>query len=201
MQVGTLRALVKSTLWNLMKIFLLFASAFIAPIFLTQAQAQSALDDHQIAAIITAAHTLDIESGKLAQFKSSSPEVQFFAQRMVADHTAALESLTELITRLGIKPRENGISQGLKSSADKNLARLRPLRGEAFDKEYIDYEIPFHEHMLEMIDNELIHNVKNKQLKGALIKTRPCLSILFDKINRYDYVTGCPPGAVYRRLA
>ena len=80
---------------------------------------------------------------------------------------------TELITRLGITPRENAISQGLKSRADKNIAKLRPLRGDAFDKEYIDFEIPFHEHMLEMIDNELMHNVKNKQLKGALIKTRP----------------------------
>ena len=169
-----------------MKILLLFASAFIAPIFLTQAQAQSALDDHQIAAIITAAHTLDIESGKLAQFKSSSAEVRFFAQRMVADHTAALESLTELITRLGITPRENAISQGLKSSADKNIARLRPLRGDAFDKEYIDYEIPFHEHMLEMIDNELIHNVKNKQLKGALIKTRPLFFHTYEQAIRVE---------------
>ncbi|BCT68201.1 DUF4142 domain-containing protein [Nitrosospira sp. NRS527] len=73
-----------------MKIFLLFASEFIASKFWTQVQAQPALNDHQIAAIITAAHTLDIESGKLAQFKSSSAEVQFFAQRMVADHTTAL---------------------------------------------------------------------------------------------------------------
>jgi hypothetical protein len=43
-----------------MKIFLLFASVLIAPIFGTQAQAQPAPNDHQIAAIITAAHTLDI---------------------------------------------------------------------------------------------------------------------------------------------
>ncbi len=43
-----------------MKIFLLFASALIAPKFWTQAQAQPALNDHQIAAIITAAHALDI---------------------------------------------------------------------------------------------------------------------------------------------
>lgn len=43
-----------------MKIFLLFASALIAPKFWTQAQAQPAPNDHQIAAIITAAHALDI---------------------------------------------------------------------------------------------------------------------------------------------
>ncbi|PTR16085.1 putative membrane protein [Nitrosospira sp. Nsp2] len=171
-----------------MKILLLVASAFIAPIFWTQAQAQSALDDHQIAAIITAAHALDIESGTLAQFKSSSAEVRFFAQRMVADHTTALESLTELITRLGITPRENTISQGLKSSADKNIARLKPLRGEAFDKEYINFEIPFHEHMLEMIDNELIHNVKNEQLKGALVKTRPLFFHTYEQAIRVESI-------------
>ena len=43
-----------------MKIRLLFASVLIALIFGTQAQAQPAPNDHQIAAIITAAHTLDI---------------------------------------------------------------------------------------------------------------------------------------------
>jgi hypothetical protein len=37
------------------------------------------LDDAQIAAVVIDANLIDIEAGKLAQFKSKDPEVQFFA--------------------------------------------------------------------------------------------------------------------------
>lgn len=167
-----------------MKIILLFISAFFAPVFWTPAQAQSKLDDHEIAAIISAAHAIDIESGKLAQFKSSNTEIEFFAQRMVTDHSTAHESLTKLIMRLGITPRENAVSQGLKSSAEKNIVKLTPLRGDEFDKEYIDYEILFHENLLKIIDNELIHNVKDEQLKSSLVKARPLFFHTFEQALR-----------------
>ncbi len=169
-----------------MKTALLLVSAFIVPVFWTPAQAQSKLDDHQIAAIISAAHAIDIESGKLAQFKSSNSEILFFAQRMVTDHSTALESFTKMITRLGITPQENAVSQGLLSSAEKNIARLKPLRSDAFNNEYIDYEILFHKHILKLIDNDLLHNVKNEQLKGSLMKARPLFFHTFEQALRVE---------------
>ena len=78
---------------------ILAAQAFLAPV-----QAKPDLDDGQIADIITVAHSVDIEAGKLAQFKSSNAEVLFFAQRMVTDHGVALESQSDLIKRLKIAP-------------------------------------------------------------------------------------------------
>ena len=41
------------------------------------------LNDAQIAAVLVDASLVDIKAGKLAQFKSKDPEIQFFAQRMV----------------------------------------------------------------------------------------------------------------------
>jgi putative membrane protein len=155
------------------KTVLLLIGALAAPAFLAPAQAQPNLDDGQIADIITVAHSIDIEAGKLAQFKSSNAEVLFFAQRMVTDHGVALESQNELIKRLKIAPMENPVSQRLRSTAEKNMAKLTPMRGLAFEKEYIDHEVVFHTDMLETIDKLLISNARNEQLKNSLAKVRP----------------------------
>jgi putative membrane protein len=155
------------------KIGLMLIATLVAPAFPAPVQAQPDLDDAQIADIITVAHSIDSEAGKLAQFKSSNAEVLFFAQRMVTDHGVALESQNDLIKRLKIAPSENAVSQRLRSTAGKNLAKLTSMRGLAFEKEYIDHEVVFHTEMLETIDNVLIPNARNEQLKNSLVKVRP----------------------------
>jgi putative membrane protein len=173
-QILALRSLMKSLMKSLMnKTVLLLIAVVAAPTFLAPVQAQPNLDDGQIADIITVAHSIDIAAGKLAQFKSSNAEVLFFAQRMVTDHGVALESQNELIKRHKITPAENPVTQRLRSAAEKNVARLTPLRGLAFEREYIDHEVVFHTHMLETIDDVLIPNARNEQLKNSLVKVRP----------------------------
>ena len=148
-------------------IIILMASAF-------GAVAQTpALNDAQIASVIVDANLVDIKVGKLAQFKSKDPEVQFFAQRMVTDHGVANESATELTTRLKLAPQDNPISQGLKADGKKNMEKLKPLRGAAFDKAYIDHEVVYHEQVLGVIDNTLIPNTREERLKHLLAKVRP----------------------------
>jgi putative membrane protein len=148
-------------------IIILVASAFGA---LAQAPA---LNDAQIASVLVDANLVDIKAGKLAQFKSKDPEVQFFAQRMVTDHGVANESATELITELKLTPQDNPISQGLKTDGKKNMEKLKPLRGAAFDKAYIDHEVAYHEQVLGIIDKTLIPNTRKERLKHLLAKVRP----------------------------
>ena len=148
-------------------IIILMVSAFAAV-------AQTpALNDAQIAAVLVDASLVDIKAGKLAQFKSKDPEVQFFAQRMVTDHGVANESATELTTGLKLTPQDNPISQGLKADGKKNMEKLKPLRGAAFDKAYIDHEVAYHEQVLGIIDNTLIPNTREERLKHLLAKVRP----------------------------
>ena len=132
-----------------------------------------ALNDAQIAAVLVDASLVDIKAGKLAQFKSKDPEVQFFAQRMVTDHGVANESATELTTGLKLTPQDNPISQGLKTDGKKNMEKLKPLRGAAFDKAYIDHEVAYHEQVLGIIDKTLIPNTREERLKHLLAKVRP----------------------------
>jgi putative membrane protein len=129
--------------------------------------------DPQIAAIVVTANQVDIDAGKLAKSKGTSKEVKDFAQRMITDHTGVNKSATELVTRLHVTPESNATSQSLQQGGDQNLANLKGLSGSAFDRAYVDHEVAYHQAVLDAMDNTLIPNAKNAELKALLVKVRP----------------------------
>jgi putative membrane protein len=129
--------------------------------------------DPQIAAIVVTANQVDIDAGKLALSKSHSKEVKEFAQRMITDHTGVNKSATELVTKLHVTPEPNPTSQSLQNGGDDNLAALKKLSGQAFDKTYVDHEVAYHEAVLQAVDKTLIPSAQNAELKALLVKVRP----------------------------
>jgi putative membrane protein len=132
-----------------------------------------AVTDPQIAAIVVAANTVDIEAGKLAQSKTKNRKVKDFADSMVRDHTAVNKAAVELVTRLGVTPEDNDTSRSLTSSGEQTRARLGGLSGKAFDREYINNEVAYHKLVIEALDNTLIPGAQNAELKQTLISVRP----------------------------
>ena len=135
----------------------------------------AAVTDPQIAAIVVAANTVDIEFGKLAQSKTENEKVKQFADTMVMDHTAVNKSAVALVTKLGVTPEESETSRGLTASGEKTRARMSGLSGEEFDREYIANEVAYHKLVIEAVDKTLIPNAKNAELKAALVGVRPAL--------------------------
>jgi putative membrane protein len=129
--------------------------------------------DPQIAAIVVTANQVDIDAGKLAKSKGTAKEVKDFAQRMITDHTGVNKSATELVARLHVTPESNATSQSLQQGGDQNLANLKGLSGSAFDRAYVDHEVAYHQAVLDAMDNTLIPNAKNAELKALLVKVRP----------------------------
>jgi putative membrane protein len=154
-----------------MKKLRLFTAALIA-IFPVAALAQ-APNDAQIAAIVVTANQVDIDAGKLAEANTSNKEVKAFAQRMIADHSGVNKAATELVTKLKVKPEANATSDALKKGGDDVLARLRKLKGSAFDAAYVDNEVTYHQSVLDALDKTLIPSAKNEELKALLVKVRP----------------------------
>lgn len=135
----------------------------------------AAVTDPQIAAIVVAANTVDIEAGKLAQSKTANEKVKQFAETMISDHTAVNKSAVELVTKLGVTPEESETSRALTASGEQTRARLSGLSGKEFDKEYIDNEVAYHKLVIDAVDKTLIPNAKNAELKAALVNVRPAL--------------------------
>ena len=129
--------------------------------------------DAQIAAIVVTANQVDIDAGKLASSMSSNGDVKKFADLMVAAHTSVNKSAVELVTKLKVSPEDNPTSQSLKAGGDKNVANLKTLKGVAFDKAYIDYEVAYHQQVLDAVDKTLIPSASNPELKALLVKVRP----------------------------
>lgn len=129
--------------------------------------------DPQIAAIVVSANQVDIDAGKLAESKSGSKDVKAFAQRMIADHSGVNKAAGDLVHKLGVTPEDNPTSQSLKQGGDANLANLKTLKGQAFDRAYIDHEVAYHESVLDALDKTLIPDAHNEELKALLVKVRP----------------------------
>ena len=151
------------------------SAALIASLaFLTAAAALAAgPNDAQIAAIVVTANQVDIDAGTLARVRTQNAEVKAFAERMVTDHTGVNKSAVELVTRLKVTPEDSPTSQSLKAGGEQNLAALKKLNGTAFNRAYVDHEVAYHQQVLDAVDQVLIPNAQNAELKALLVKVRP----------------------------
>ena len=129
--------------------------------------------DAEIAAIVVAANQVDIDAGKLASGKAQSADVRTLAQRMVTDHTGVNQQASALVQKLGVTPKSNATSQGLAKGGEDNLKKLRVLSGPAFDQAYVSNEITYHQAVIDALDQTLIPNAKNAELRELLVKVRP----------------------------
>jgi putative membrane protein len=139
------------------------------------AQKSAAPSDAQIAHIVVTANQIDIEAGKMAEGKTKNGEVKAFAKQMVTDHTAVNKQASDLAKKLNVTPEDNSTSQSLKTAAAESASKLKSLKGKDFDKAYVDQEVAFHAQVIGAIDQALLPNAKNQELKSLLEKTRPAI--------------------------
>jgi putative membrane protein len=141
---------------------------------LLAAGAEATLNDPQIATIALTAHQIDIDRGKTA-LHSKNAEVKQFAEQMVNDHTAGKKEVLALASKLGVKPEASDVTKSLEADAKKVAARLKKEKGAAFDKDYIDTEVTYHQAVIDAVKNVLIPGAQNAEVKMALQNTVPTL--------------------------
>lgn len=139
-------------------------------------QARQGPSDPQIAAIVVTANQVDVDAGKLAKARSKSKAVRQFAQQMVTDHAGVNRQAAALVKKLKVKPEASDTSRSLKKGGDENIARLKGLKGKAFDKAYVDQEVGYHQAVLDAIDKTLLPSAKNGELKALIVKVRPAIA-------------------------
>jgi putative membrane protein len=131
------------------------------------------LSDANIAAIVVGANKIDISAAQIALERSSNRGITEFAERMVTDHGAVLESAVALVSELGVTPVDNDLVATLAEQSSKHEQTLRSLSGPDFDKSYIDHEVVYHEAVIGVVKEQLIPAAQNARLKEALISVLP----------------------------
>lgn len=149
--------------------------AAMAPAASTTA-ADAKPSDAAIADIALTANSIDSTAGELAKTKAQSKAVKDFAQTMVTDHAAVNAQAVALATKLGVTPEDNSVSQQLKTGAQESQTTLQGLSGADFDKAYMDHEVAYHQAVLDALDNTLIPDSQNAELKALLVKVRPAFA-------------------------
>lgn len=132
------------------------------------ARAQAGLNDLEMAHSAYTADVIDIEYAKIAISKTKNKQVKEFAELMVRDHTAVNEGAGKLLKKLNVEPKDNDFSKALRAGADKKIAELNGLTGEAFDKAYAANELAYHQTVNKVVGEIFIPAVSNPDLKAFL---------------------------------
>jgi len=129
----------------------------------------------QILHVLMSANKAEIEDGKTAATKASSTKAKELAQHMVTDHTAALEKLNALATKMGWKPEDNALSQHMEREHQEAKSHLASLDALPFDKAYVELQVKMHKDLLDTIDTRLLPNATDPSLKAAITEMRPTI--------------------------
>ncbi len=156
------------------------ARALIAAVvFLTASHDTKAqnpkLTDPEIASVAVTANQVDIGYADIAQQKSKNADVLKFAQTMKQDHTSVIDQAVALAKKLNVTPKDNAVSQKLNSGAATTKKKLNTKSGAAFDKAYIDNEVSYHKAVINTVENVLIPQTSNAELKQLLQNVVPTL--------------------------
>ncbi len=135
-------------------------------------QTAGAPSDAEILHIAKTANDADIEGGNLATSKSQNAEVKSFANLMISDHTAANQAAMQAAQTAGITPADNPTSQQMMADHQAAKQQLEAQSGAAFDRAYIAHEVDMHQQVLNALDQTLIPNVQNSELKQVLTQVR-----------------------------
>lgn len=160
-----------------MKKVLMFAIALILPAFaIAESLGKSELNDAEIIHIVMTANQVHIENGELAEKKATNKNVHAFARRIIKESTDMNKQAKGLAAKLHVIPEGNYSSKSLKADGKKSLDKLKNFSSSEFDKAYIDAEIKFHRMVIDVVDIQLMHDVKSEELKALLVKVHTALA-------------------------
>ncbi|OFX00216.1 MAG: hypothetical protein A3E78_06475 [Alphaproteobacteria bacterium RIFCSPHIGHO2_12_FULL_63_12] len=130
--------------------------------------ADAGLNDLQIAHIAYTAGQIDIGYAEIALKKTHDKDVRAFADTMLRDHAKVNDAALALLKKLNVAPEDNATSQSLETAAAAKRAELSALKGAAFDKAYVANEVAYHQLVNTTLDQTLIPETKNAELKALL---------------------------------
>jgi len=140
----------------------------------TLAQKQN-LSDPEVASVAVVANQIDIAYAAIAKEKSKNAEVLKFAETMTNDHNAVIAQASALVKKLNVTPKDNALSQKLLAGSEATKKMLNAKSAKDFDKAYIDNEVSYHKAVISTVQDTLIPDTDNGELKTLLTNVVPAL--------------------------
>jgi putative membrane protein len=156
------------------------APAAAAPTTTDTTRPAGGLTDANIVYILDQANAADSARGHLAQTKATSADVKSYGKLMMGEHHAIRQQGQALATKLGVTPQAPANDQG-EAQAKQEMDSLNAMaKGKAWDKAYIDYEVGYHQALLETATKAL-GAAQNQELKDLIQKAAPVVQHHLDR--------------------
>ena len=133
------------------------------------------LTEGQILKVLSTANMGEIMQAKAALPKLQTPEVRNFAQGMIKQHSANEQKAQALGKRLQVVPQASHTSNALQADSNKIVTGISKANS-AVDQDYIMSQIMVHTKVINAIDNQLLPNAKNSELRNMLVETRSAVA-------------------------
>jgi putative membrane protein len=153
------------------------------------------LTDEQIIMVSDLANSAEIDQAKAAQGKAKDARVKKFAAMMVSDHGGAKQKQAKLVTKLKLKPADSPLATQLKTDTTSALSTLKTTAAPDFDRAYMGAQVDGHKKVLDTINNELIPNAKNAELKALLEEMRPTVEAHLKQAQEIQQALASAPAA------
>ena len=136
--------------------------------------AAPALTDPNIVYILDQANAADSARGKLAESKATSAEVKRFGRLMVGEHHGLRVAGQALAKKLGVTPQMPSGDQSEAQTAQEMDSLQAVAKGKSWDKAYIDFEVAYHQAVLETATKAL-GAAQNAELKNLIQTAAPVI--------------------------
>ena len=155
----------------------------------TGASANASLSDPNIVYILDQANAADSARGRLAETKGTSTDVKSFGRLMVGEHHALRQQGQQLAKKLNVTPQAPPNDQS-EAQAKTEMDSLNAMpKGKAWDKAYIDYEVTYHEALMQTATKAL-DAAQNQELKDLIKKAAPVVQKHIDEAKKVQQKLG-----------
>lgn len=108
-----------------------------------------------VLALVMAIHKGEIAVSKLAIAKAHHRSVKRFAEFTHHEHSVGLKKAMHFSRETGIQPVEGMAAKNVQNHGAQELASLKMLSGNAFDKAYIDDQVNDHADAVRILDEDI----------------------------------------------
>jgi putative membrane protein len=147
------------------------------------------LSDPNIVYILDQANVGDSARGRIAETKGTSADVKNFGKLMVAEHHLVRQQGLQLAKKLNVTPQApSGDQSEAQNKTELDSLNAMP-KGKAWDKAYIDYEVTYHQQLLQTATKA--HDAaQNQELKDLIQKAAPIVQKHLDRAKQIQQKLG-----------
>jgi putative membrane protein len=133
--------------------------------------APAPVDAQTFVTMATMSNAFEIASSELALRRSKDDGVRMIAEHLIADHTAAQNELAAVAAALGLDVPPVAPSPEQQAIIEK----LRRLRGDAFDRAYLEAQVTAHEQAIALFVGTGQNEANPEAIRDLTVATLPII--------------------------